>query len=29
MNYGLGFEDDGESYFDDNGLKWQKIKLLV
>jgi len=29
MNQGLGFEDDGESYLDDNGLEWQNIKLLV
>ncbi len=29
MNQGLGFEDDGESYIDDNGLEWQNTRLSI
>lgn len=29
MNRGLGFEDDGKPYVDDNGLEWQNVVLLV
>jgi len=29
MNQGLGFEDDGEAYLDDNGLEWQNVRLLI
>lgn len=29
MNKSLGFEYDGESYKDKNGLEWQNVKMLV